>query len=106
MALFHIRGSILGIAIYVFALSHAATAEESVRYKKFRTFFELLDQSGGLAAEFKAKNGDICRMGGLACVGGEVVEMCVDLPVHVLLLLSEGAIVDQLHFACRHKLCV
>jgi hypothetical protein len=63
--------------------AHAANAAESVRYKKFRTFFELLDQTGGLAAEFNEVNGDICRMDGFVCVGGDAVEMCVNLLEHV-----------------------
>jgi hypothetical protein len=79
----HWRGAFSAVVLALLLGAHAANAEESVRFKKFRTFFELLDQTGGLADEFQNVNGDICRMDGIVCVGGDTVEMCVNLLKHV-----------------------
>jgi hypothetical protein len=56
---------------------HAAAAEESVRFKTGRTFFDVLDRSGALAHEYTVKKGDMCAMSGIYCDKGDVVSMCV-----------------------------
>lgn len=69
------RRTLAAAALALLAGASGAHAQ-SVRFKKFRTFFELLDQSGELAEEFEAANGDVCAVGGVLCEGSDVVEMC------------------------------
>lgn len=53
-----------------------AQTRGTVHFKKFQLFFELLDQSGGLSADFTASDGDLCAIDGITCQDGEVTSMC------------------------------
>lgn len=64
-------------ALLVAVTTHVVVASPTVKYSKFLMFFELLDQSGTIAGEFAAADGDLCQVQGVGCEGGEVVTMCV-----------------------------
>jgi hypothetical protein len=57
--------------------AHAVAAQATVNYSKFLLFFQLLDQSGAIAKEFAAADGDLCKVKGITCEAGQVTIMCV-----------------------------
>eukprot|EP00892_Ulva_mutabilis_P012396 jgi/Ulvmu1/9529/UM053_0018.1 len=64
--------SALALAALVCAPCVLAQTRGTVHFKKFQIFFELLDQSGELSAEFSARDGDLCAVSGVTCQNGEV----------------------------------
>lgn len=85
------RCSALVCAVLAFLSGPSAVAQTrgTVHFKKFQLFFELLDQSGGLSAEFTASDGDLCSVNGITCQNGEVTAMCdrLDLSAHASSLM-------------------
>ena len=50
--------------------------QETTTYSKFLLFFQLLDNTGTIAAEYAAADGDLCQMDGVECENGNAVKMC------------------------------
>lgn len=78
--------------------SVVAQSRGVIHFQKFQTFFELLDQSGGLSAEFAASDGDLCAIDGISCQNGEVVSMCdqPSLSCQYLTHLASQGCIDHL----------
>lgn len=78
-----LRSALLIVVLACFSLTRVvAQTRGTVFFKKFQLFFELLDQSGGLSAEFTANDGDLCSVNGISCRNGDVTAMYDHFPPH------------------------
>lgn len=72
-----VRAALAAVFVVLAFSTSLVAGQDTVQYSKFLMFFELLDQSGELAQEYAAADGDLCQVKGVDCENGEVVVMCV-----------------------------
>lgn len=72
-----LRATLAAAVLALASTQQLVAGQETTAYSKFLLFFELLDNTGSIAAEYAAADGDMCQMKGVECENGLVVKMCV-----------------------------